>query len=161
MRTIPTDDFEKIEEIIRKCPICFLGMVDKEGLPYVLPMNFGLDGDIIYLHSAPDGYLVSVIENNPNVCITFCTEADLVWQHEQVACSYRMRTDSVVCNGKVEFEEDYDEKVKALDIIMRQYSNREFRYSEPAVVNVKIWKVKIDKVAAKSFGVPAERVTIL
>jgi hypothetical protein len=36
----------------------------------------------------------------------------LVWQDEKVACSYRMRAESVICYGKVVFEEDYDEKVK-------------------------------------------------
>lgn len=161
MRTVVIDNHNAIEEIIKKGQICFVGMIDKDGLPYVLPMNYGYENEVIYLHSAPDGNLVSVIENNPNVCITFCTEPDLVWQHEEVACSYRMRTDSVICHGQVVFEEDYDEKVKALDIIMRQYSERDFSYSGPAVRNVKIWKVSINKITAKGFGVPSEKAMIL
>lgn len=38
-----------------------------------------------------------------------------------------------------------DEKREALDIIMQQYTSDEFKYSEPAVRNVKVWEVKIDK----------------
>lgn len=157
MRTNIVDDHSKIESIITKCSICYVGMVDQEGMPYVLPMNFGFENDIIYLHSAQEGRSISILNNNPNVCITFCTEAKLVWQNEEVACSYRMRTDSVICNGQVVFEDDFDEKVDALDIIMRHYSDREFKYSTPAVNNVKVWKVKIDKVVAKEFGAPVEK----
>jgi len=75
-------------------------------------MNFGYEDEIIYLHSAQEGHSISILEKNPNVCITFCTDPKLVWQHEEVACSYRMRADSVICRGRVVFEEEYEEKVK-------------------------------------------------
>ena len=52
------------------------------------------------------------------------------------------------------FIEDFDEKVEILNILMDQYSNRPFKYSEPAVRNVKIWKVPVEKVTGKVFGIP-------
>ncbi|MDD2475235.1 MAG: pyridoxamine 5'-phosphate oxidase family protein, partial [Dysgonamonadaceae bacterium] len=61
--------------------------------------------------------------------------------------------ESVVCNGKVIFEENFEEKVKILNIIMRQYSDKDFKYSVPAINNVKIWKVDIDTISAKEYGV--------
>lgn len=157
MRTVSVEDKNRVEEIIKSCKICYVGMADSSGVPYVLPMNFGYKDGVIYLHSAQDGSSISILEENPNICITFCTDADLVWQNEEVACSYRMRCGSVICHGSVFFEEDYNEKVKVLDIIMSQYSSREFSYSNPAVDNVKIWKVPIDKYTAKEFGVPGQR----
>jgi hypothetical protein len=39
---------------------------------------------------------------------------------------------------------------------MRQYSDRVFSYSAPAVRNVKIWKVVLDEITAKEFGVPSK-----
>jgi hypothetical protein len=36
---------------------------------------------------------------------------------------------------------------------MRQYIDKEFEYSNPAINNVKIWKVNIDNITAKEFGV--------
>lgn len=161
MRTNTIKEKEQIERIIKECDICFVGMSDDNGIPYVLPMNFGYQDGVIYLHSAQEGKSISIIEKNPNVCITFCNETQLVWQNLEVACSYRMRANSVVCQGKVFFEEDYDEKVKALNITMQQYSDREFTYSSPAVVNVKIWKVVIEKATAKEFGAPVKKPTIL
>jgi|SRR5690554_3668975 nitroimidazol reductase NimA-like FMN-containing flavoprotein (pyridoxamine 5'-phosphate oxidase superfamily) len=157
MRTISVEDLNQIEEIIKSCNICNVGMSDSNGVPYVLPMNFGYKEGVIYLHSAQEGSSISMLEVNPNVCITFCTETKLVWQNEEVACSYRMRCESAICHGKVQFEEDFDEKVKALNIIMSQYSTREFTYSDPSVVNVKIWKVAIDKCSAKLFGAPGKK----
>ncbi|ULB35047.1 MULTISPECIES: pyridoxamine 5'-phosphate oxidase family protein [Proteiniphilum] len=154
MRTISIEEQERIDNAIRACRLCYVGMSDENGIPYVLPMNFGYEEGIIYLHSAQEGHSISIIEKNPNVCITFCTDPTLVWQNEEVACSYRMRSYSVICKGKVVFEEEYDEKVKALDIIMRQYSGRKFSYSVPSVNNVKIWKVEFENVSAREFGVP-------
>ena len=161
MRTVSVEDKSRIEGIIQSCKICYVGMVDSSGVPYVLPMNFGYKDGVIYLHSAPDGSSISIIEKNPNLCVTFCTDADLVWQNEEVACSYRMRCSSVICHGKVVFEEDFNKKVKALNIIMSQYSSREFSYSDPAVKNVKIWKLHVDKYSAKEFGVPGQKPVVL
>ncbi|HBG81162.1 MAG TPA: MFS transporter, partial [Porphyromonadaceae bacterium] len=59
----------------------------------------------------------------------------------------------VICEGEVEFEDDFAEKEKALHIIMRQYVDKKFTYSVPAVNNVKIWKLRMDSVGAKEFGI--------
>lgn len=154
MRTIELEEKELIESIIKKSKVCYVGMADEKGVPYVLPMNFGYRDNVIYLHSAQEGKSIRILDKNPNVCITFCTEPKLVWQNEEVACSYRVRSESIICNGVVLFEEDYDEKVKALNIFMSQYSDRDFNYSEPSVRNVKIWKVDIQDIAAREYGVP-------
>ncbi|WP_294067517.1 pyridoxamine 5'-phosphate oxidase family protein [Proteiniphilum sp. UBA1028] len=158
MRTYQLEEQDRIEDLIRSCTLCYVGMADENGIPYVLPMNFGYEDEIIYLHSAQEGHSISILEKNPNVCITFCTDPKLMWQDEEVACSYRVRADSVICRGKVVFEDEYDEKVNALNIIMRQYSDREFSYSAPSVKNVKIWKVALENVSAREFGVPSKNV---
>lgn len=153
MKTYSIEEKKRIEKIITSCKLCFVGMADKEGKPYVLPMNFGFDNETIYLHSAQEGRAIRILEHNPRLCITFCTEPNLIYQHPDVACSYRMQSESVLCEGTVEFIEDFDEKVSALHTIMRQYTDKTFEYSKPAVVNVKVWKVHIDTFSAKEFGV--------
>lgn len=153
MKTYVIEERERIEEILKTEQVCFVGFSDENGIPYVLPMNYGYENDVIYLHSGPEGKALQILEKNPNVCITFCTAPKLIHQHPEVACSYRMQSASVICNGKVQFEENFDEKVRILNIIMRQYVDKEFKYSKPAVNNVKIWKVSIDALGAKEFGV--------
>ncbi len=154
MQTLNHTDNEVIEAIIRKCNLCFIGVVDPENKPYVLPMNFGFRDNVIYLHSAPEGRIIDIIENNNNICVTFSTDNELVFQHPEVACSYRMKSKSVVAMGQVEFIEDMDEKREALDILMETYIDKKFNYSDPAVRNVKIWKVAVDSISCKEFGAP-------
>lgn len=145
----------EIEQIIFDSQVCFVGLVDKDNKPYVIPMNFGYRDNTIYLHSAPDGGLVDIILNNPNICITFNRGQELVYQHINVACSYRMRSESVICQGKVNFITDNQQKIDILNIIMRQYvKDKTFKYSQPAVANVKIWEIPIEKLTAKAFGAP-------
>jgi nitroimidazol reductase NimA-like FMN-containing flavoprotein (pyridoxamine 5'-phosphate oxidase superfamily) len=59
----------------------------------------------------------------------------------------------VICEGRIEFENDFDEKVKALNILMKQYTEKTFSYSTPAIENVKVWKMKIERVQAREFGI--------
>ncbi len=156
MKTVEHLSDDRIEEIIKQCDVCFVGVVDGD-IPYVLPMNFGFKDNIIYLHSAPEGRVVEILEKNRNICVTFSTDHELVFQHPEVACSYRMKSKSVVAWGKVVFQEDLVLKEEALNIIMKQYSDKEFKYSEPAIKNVKIWEVPVDKVTCKEFGAPHEK----
>lgn len=156
MKTFIIEDKQRIESIIGRCDVCFVGMTDLEGRPYVIPMNFGYKDGTLYLHSGPEGGKIKMLERNNNVCITFSLGHKLVCQHERVACSYSMRSESAVCRGKVEFVEDTDEKRKALDIIMRHYTDNETGYSDPAVRNVKVWKVPVDQMTGKVFGLRAD-----
>ena len=59
----------------------------------------------------------------------------------------------MICEGSVVFEDDFDEKERILNCIMRHYVDKTFKYSVPAVKNVKIWKVAIENVSAREFGV--------
>lgn len=154
MKTITHLDQHLIESVIRECDICFIGMVDKDNIPYVLPMNFGYQDGIVYLHSAQEGRSIEILQEKPNICIAFNSKNEFVHQHPDVACSYRMRSKSVIAWGKVRFEEDTHKKINALNIIMKQYSGKPFQYSDPAVKNVKIWCVKLEKITCKEFGAP-------
>lgn len=157
MKTISITDPKEIEDIIRKCAYCTVGLTDLEGNPYVIPMNFAYRDGTIYLHSGPDGGKVEMATNHPQVCITFCEGHELVYMHQQVACSYSMKSRSVVCRGKVRFVEDLDEKRGILDIFMKHYTENECGYAEPAVRHVKVWEIKVEKMTCKSFGLrPSE-----
>ena len=123
--------------------------------PYILPMNFALDGDTVILHSAQEGRMWESILKNPKVCINWTLGEELAWQDVRVGCSYRVKSKSVVVEGTVEIIDDYDEKYRCLEILMKQYSKREFKFGKPAVENVGIFKVKIDVISAKEFGAKA------
>ena len=156
MKTVTIEDKARIESIILHSEACSIAMIDLDGNPYVIPMNFGYEENVIYLHSAPEGHKIEMIHRNNNVCLTFHNKHELTYQNKTVACSYSMRSESVVCKGKVSFIEDMEEKKHALSVIMRHYTPDEFRYSDPAVRNVKVWKVQIEQLTGKIFGLRAD-----
>jgi uncharacterized protein len=152
MRTSFITDKKEIETIINQCDICFVGIAEADGSPYVIPMNFGYSNGEIILHSAPHGKHLSLLELNNRICVTFCSERKMVYQHPDVACSYSMLSKSVVCKGSISFIEELAEKELTMNILMKNYSDRTFKYSTPALTNVKIWRMKIDEMTAKAFG---------
>lgn len=157
MKTITVTDPLQVEEIIRKCSYCTVSIIDLEGNPYAIPMNFAYQDGVIYLHSGAEGGKIEMVTRHPQVCITFCEGHELVYMHRQVACSYSMKSRSVVCRGKVRFIEEMDEKRQVLDILMKQYTENECGYAEPAVRSVKVWEVRVEKLTCRSFGLrPSE-----
>ncbi|WP_016775694.1 pyridoxamine 5'-phosphate oxidase family protein [Anaerophaga thermohalophila] len=152
MRTYKHTDRQFIDAVISECKICFAGVIDENGLPYVIPMNFGYHKGVFFLHSAPEGRAIRSLEKNNHICLTFSSGEELAWQNADVACSYQMKAKSVVAEGRVTFIEDMELKRQALDYIMAQYSDKSFNYGDPAVKNVKIWRVDVDNIGCKEFG---------
>ena len=144
---------EQKEDIIKRCQVCNMAMADEDGNPYVLPFNFAYVDGVLYLHSAPEGRKIDILNKNPRVCISFSTDYQLYHQNESVACSYSMKYRSVLVYGNVEFIEDLDSKKDVLNKIMKHYTGKEeFTYHMPALKNVKIFKVNISQMDGRTFG---------
>jgi uncharacterized protein len=152
MKNRPLVNPEEITAIIKKCLFCHVAMVDADGMPYVLPMNFGYGEGVIYLHSSQHGRKIDILKNNNNVCVAFNTDQELRYQSAEVACSWSMKYRSVIASGNVFFIEDPDEKKKALNFIMKQYTQKEFSYNPPSIKEVCCWKVVIDKIDGRVYG---------
>jgi hypothetical protein len=143
-------ELDELEAIIKRCDICHVGMVD-ENRPYVLAFNFGYEDQTVWLHCAREGRKLDILRKNNNVCIEFDTDHKLFARHEQVACSWRWAYRSVIIEGEAIFVDDYDEKVKGLNIFMKNYSDKEFKYSKPAVDNIQIIKIPVASITGRSF----------
>jgi hypothetical protein len=127
-------------------------MVDQHNMPYVVPLNFGLKDGVIYLHSSRTGKKLDILRNNKNVCIAFSTDHQLRFQHEDVACSYGMKYRSILVYGHIEFIEDIEDKIEAMNLVMMKYVGREFSYNEPAIREVCVYKVIISEMTGKKLG---------
>ena len=147
-----SSDPKLIQRILNSCEVCYLGMVDPDGKPYVLPFNFGFEDGLIYLHSAPAGRKIDILQKNPQVCISFSSDHQLFHRHEQVACSYGMKYRSVLAFGNIEFIDDEQEKIRVLNVIMEKYTGKSFSYNSPAVKNVCVFKLCPEEILAKESG---------
>jgi nitroimidazol reductase NimA-like FMN-containing flavoprotein (pyridoxamine 5'-phosphate oxidase superfamily) len=152
MRHRIIDNHDELREIIKKCQWCHLAMTDEQGDPYVIPMNFGFRDDVIYMHGAQSGKKISILKQHPQVCVNFSADHQLRYQSEQVACSWSMKYRSVLCYGSAEFIEDTEEKHAALDIIMAQYSDRQFQFNSPSLREVNCWKIRVEKFEGRVYG---------
>lgn len=142
----------ELDSIISKCDVCNVSMADQNGSPYVVPMNFGHKDDHIYFHSSRTGKKIDILKDNPSVCISFSADHQLRWVNEEIACSWGMKFRSVLAYGKVEFIDDFDKKEEALKIIMANYTDIDFTFNAPAVKDVLVFRVKIEKLHGRALG---------
>lgn len=140
-------DIKTIEAILQKATIVRLAMVDN-GMPYLLPFNFGYSENCIYIHSAPAGKKIDVLRQNPEVC--FEVEDGTATVESDIACRWSTMYRSVIGFGKVEFVTGFDEKQQALNIIMQQHgapANMEF---DPKEVDfIVVLKLTIESMTGK------------
>jgi hypothetical protein len=152
MRNQTISSKEEIVDVIQRCQWCHVAMADRDSQPYVIPMNFGFSEDVIYIHGSQKGKKTDILRQYPKVCINFSTDHLLRYQNEEVACSWSMKYRSVLCYGQAEFITDPDEKIKALNIIMHHYANREFRFGPPSIREVNVIRIKVERFEGRRYG---------
>ncbi|MCF8381482.1 MAG: pyridoxamine 5'-phosphate oxidase family protein [Bacteroidales bacterium] len=111
-------DQSLIEEIIQQGLICRIG-INGSDYPYIVPVNYGYRDNCLYFHSACEGKKISMLKNNPNVCIQIDTDISIA--ETEIPCNWSTRYQSVIGFGKAIFIENVEEKRRALDIIVRHY----------------------------------------
>ena len=142
-------DKERLVEVLDHCKVCRLGIKDE--IPYIVPMNFGYawgDSLTLYFHSAPRGRKIDLLQQNPKV--SFEMDCDHALVAGSTACRYSYKYSSLMGAGEVRFLEDYDERLSALKIIMKQVTGTDdYEYDEPAVKNVAVFSVDATEVIGK------------
>ena len=139
-------DQKEIENILKACSVCRLAMVDGDK-PYLVPMNFGYRDGALYLHSAREGKKIELIKKNPEICF----EADEIvrFRKAKLACDWGVEYKSVIGSGKAVFLTGPEEKRRAFDIIMAQYSDEAFDYSDNMLEKTLVIKIEIETMTGK------------
>ena len=100
--------------IIDEAYLAHVGFV-VDGAPKVLPMTYGRDGEVLYLHGAVGNAMLRA-SDGAEVCVTITLLDGLVLARS--AFHHSMNYRSVVLLGRAEKVEDDDEKRRALDVIV-------------------------------------------
>jgi len=140
-------DLADLEAILHSAQICHLSMVD-DGKPYVVPMNFGYAEGALYFHSAPEGRKIDILRKNPEVCFSVLGKYELVTGER--ACSWTAEFSSVIGTGKASILEDRAGKEQGLAILMAQYSDEKYDFSEENLDGIVIIKVEVQGMTGKS-----------
>ena len=139
-------DRKDIDDIIRRCRVCHLAMCD-DGQPYIIPLNFGYDGNFLYFHCAPEGRKIDIIKRNNRVGFEFDILNDIVTAER--ACDWGAKYESVIGSGTVEILADLEAKKEALEWIMRQYGNGTWDFKEEILKKTLVLRVRILEISGK------------
>lgn len=142
---------EEAIDIIKKCDVCRIGLVD-EDKPYVVPMNFGYTYEdeklCLYFHCASEGRKLDLINKNNKICFEMDCSHKLITA--DIACNYTMEFESVIGSGVINVITEKDHKLAALNYIMRKYSDDiSFSYDEKYVNIITILKLSVDEFTGK------------
>ena len=139
-------DKESIESIIKNSKVCRLGLA-QGNIPYVVPLCFGYKDNCVYFHSFGEGKKIDMLKNNPRVCLEFDIGTELV--ESDKACDWDMKYKSAIAFGEASFIEDIDEKKDALNVLMKQYSDKAYEFPAPMLQHITVIKVQITELTGK------------
>ncbi len=136
-----------IEEILSDSEICRIAMMDGDK-PYILPFNYGYEINTIYIHCAPEGKKIDLLKVNGSVCFEVEHTAELL--KAEKACKWATRYRSIVGYGEVEILNEFDQKKRGLEIIMRSNgAEGDLNFEKKQIDAVAILKLNISELSAK------------
>ena len=105
-------DEKSIDKLLLKVKFGHLGTVNREGKPYVVPLDYRYVDGAIYFHGAEKGQKIENIRRNPNVCfeVTFVDPLDS--SLNSYGSAVGRRWECVIVNGKAKEVLDESEKTK-------------------------------------------------
>ncbi len=148
-------DPEQIRHILDTARVLHLGLaVNNE--PYVVPLNYGYimedDKLVLYLHSAQRGKKLDMLRANPNVF--FEMDCDRMPFESKLPCQYGMVYSSIMGRGVAHIVEDVEEKKRAMTILMKTQTGKDFEFVDRLVSMVAVVRVDVAEYTAKHRPLP-------
>ena len=148
-------DPDQIRDILDRGKVLHLGLCANDE-PYVVPMNYGYTMEngklIVYLHSAVRGKKLDMIAANPNVF--FAIDCDIVPFEGVMPCQYGVTYSSVMGKGVAQIVEDVEEKKKAMSILMKTQTGKDFSFVDRLVSIVAVIRIDVSEYTAKHRPLP-------
>jgi uncharacterized protein len=143
-------DRSEMESLLMEAEVCRLGCTDDAGKPYIVPLSFGYRKGKIYIHSAPEGQKIDILNKNPDCCIEVDECMEIV--RGETPCKAGMRYRSVICRGRACFIADPEEKRAGLNCIIDHYGYDPCSFSEKDLQGVCVIRIDIDEMTGKKSG---------
>lgn len=143
-------DKDTIRYILEKSKVLHLGLSDN-GFPYIVPMNYGFDFNdeklSFFVHSALEGRKIEILEKNNNCCVQMECDGKLL--ENEIPCKYGYSFYSLEGFGTAVVVDDVSEKIKALKLIMKTQTGKDFDFSEDMVCSVHVIRIDCSTYSAK------------
>jgi nitroimidazol reductase NimA-like FMN-containing flavoprotein (pyridoxamine 5'-phosphate oxidase superfamily) len=142
-------DIEEIESIINKSKVCRIALSENNS-PYIVPVCFGYKDHCLYFHCANAGKKLDIIEKNNKICFEFDDYNGLMLSENP--CDWDIKYLSVIGSGKAFNIDDFNEKIRALNIILEHYSESSYEFQQKIIDAVTVIKVEIESITGKRSG---------
>lgn len=139
----------EIRKILEECHVCRIAYQDAEGLT-IVPLNFGYiynEELILYFHSAKVGRKIDAFQIPQAVAFEMDGAHRLIEGDE--ACDYSFSFVSIIGNGIVSIVEDGDEKMLALDHLMKHETKHDFEITSAMTSNVAVIRLIVSTFTGK------------
>ena len=146
-------DFEQQLKLLARCKVCRLALRDEEG-PYLVPLNFGFERQgeqlTLYFHSAKQGRKLRAIAADPLVAFELDTGGRLL-EAEQ-PCGFGYAYECLTGTGRAELVCNIEEKCRALALLMRHQTGRQFVFTPQQAESVAVIRLRVERMSGKVCG---------
>ncbi len=143
-------DFDELVQIMEKCDVCRLAFNDREGYPYILPLNFGVKVEggkvTLYFHGANEGKKYELLREDDRVSFEMDCVHELVSDRDCAHCT--MKYESVIGRGRLAIVPDA-EKMEALTVMTDHYHTEHFEFNPAAVPRTVAMKLVVERMSGK------------
>jgi nitroimidazol reductase NimA-like FMN-containing flavoprotein (pyridoxamine 5'-phosphate oxidase superfamily) len=146
---------EDAREFLKGEKIAYVGTVDANGWPYVIPLTYiYLGDDFLWLHTgAHQGHFVTNLEHNPRVCLTVGEIGGMETSGEYL-CDGSQLYGSIVVFGEITIIRNDDETKKwFFDRLREKYVPQEvsaqLSSEYPDIGKIIVYRVAIEKMTGK------------
>ena len=110
---------EAAAKILREGDFGVLALTGDDGYPYAVPINYAVEGNKIYFHSAKTGHKLDAIRRNDKA--SFC----VVDKHNVIAEEFTTYFTSAIAFGRIKIVEDNNDpdKLRGLELLADKYSS--------------------------------------
>ncbi len=141
-------DEDRARELLRESEWGVLSICTKEGVPYGVPINYVWDGNnSIYLHCAPQGRKLQILEENSRVSFTVVGRVNLL------PSRFTTEYESIMLEGEAVRHLDDDEKHQALELLLDKLSPNDkqvgLKYAAASFHRVEIIRVDFTRWSGK------------
>ena len=146
-----------IEEVLRSGEVIHIAFASADGLPYVVPFNYGYKDDAIYIHGASKGLKNDLVAANGRVAFNVAIDTEVI--RSDRAEKFSMKYKSVSGWGSAVELHGLEEKNHALRVLMDQYEGPYGDLTDANVGSVWVLRVDITKMTGKVSGYPKPEVS--
>ncbi len=134
-------------KVCDECSFAVISMVSDDHKPYSVAVNIVRDNDVIYFHSAKQGYKNNILAGNPDVCINCVSSAKVIED------KFTTEFCSAVITGTASIVTDEKERYSALKQLCERHTPTAMDMFDEQVaksLNVtELWRIDIIEITGK------------